>query len=44
MDKTNLVEIKKNHIGTGLLIEHDGYISMQEGGNKQLKEAIDKLK
>lgn len=41
MDKTNLVEIKKNHIGTGLLIEHDGYISMQEGRNKQLKEAID---
>lgn len=41
MDKTNLVEIKKNQIGTGLLIEHDGYISMLEGNNKQLKESID---
>lgn len=40
MDRTNLVEIKKNHVGTGLLIEHDGYISMKEGANKHLTEAM----
>lgn len=27
MEKTNLIEIKKNNTGTGLLIENDGYIT-----------------
>ena len=27
-----LVEIKKNNTGTGLLIENDGYISMEKNG------------
>ena len=40
MNKTDLKEIKKGSIGTGLLIEHDGYISMSEGKNKQLKESV----
>jgi len=40
MDRQNLVEIKKGQTGTGLLIEHDGYISPEIGGNKKLFEAI----
>jgi hypothetical protein len=39
MTKTELVEIKRNSVGTGLLIEHDGYISMSEGNNKQIFES-----
>ena len=35
-----LVEIKKNNTGTGLLIENDGYISMDTGDNKKLYESI----
>lgn len=35
-----LVEIKKNNTGTGLLIENDGYISMDKGENKKLYESI----
>lgn len=35
-----LVEIKKNNTGTGLLIERDGYISMDSGNNKKLYESI----
>ena len=35
-----LVEIKKNTTGTGLLIENDGYISMESGDNKKLYESI----
>ena len=35
-----LVEIKKNNTGTGLLIENDGYISMESGDNKKLYESI----
>ena len=31
-----LVEIKKNNTGTGLLIENDGYISMDKGENKKI--------
>lgn len=30
MDKNNLLEIKKGQVGTGLLIEHDGYIQLTE--------------
>jgi hypothetical protein len=40
MEKTNLVEIKNGEIGTGLLIEHDGYISSECGENKKLFEEI----
>lgn len=40
-NKTDLVEIKKDKTGHGLLIEHDGYISMSEGQNKKLMESID---
>ena len=36
MSKKNLTEITKNKIGTGLLVENDGYISMSEGENKNL--------
>lgn len=40
MEKGNLVEIKKGQTGTGLLIEHDGYISPEIGENKKLFEDI----
>ena len=40
MDRKNLVEIHKGESGTGLLIEHDGYISMECGDNKKLFEDI----
>lgn len=41
MDKKELVEIKKGQTGTGLLIENDGYISLDLAGNKKLFEDID---
>jgi hypothetical protein len=34
MSKKNIVEIKKGETGNGLLIEHDGYISIDCGANK----------
>ena len=34
------MEIKKGQTGRGLLVEQDGYISMTEGRNKNLYEAI----
>ena len=40
MDRKNLVEIRKGESGTGLLIEHDGYISVDCGDNKKLFEDI----
>lgn len=40
MEKDSLVEIKKGEVGTGLLIEHDGYISPEIGENKKLFEDI----
>lgn len=43
MDRSNLVEIKKGETGTGLLIEHDGYISIDCGNNKQLFESYRKM-
>lgn len=43
MSKHNLTEITKNKIGTGLLIENDGYISMTEGKNNELYENIKRL-
>ena len=40
MSKKNIVEIKKGETGNGLLIEHDGYISIDCGENKKLFEDI----
>ena len=40
MDKKDLVEIKRGQTGTGLLIEHDGYISSEIGNNRKLFEDI----
>lgn len=40
MAKDKLVEIKKGQIGTGLLIENEGYISSEVGSNKKLFEDI----
>lgn len=40
MEKNRLVEIKKGEVGTGLLIEHDGYISPEIGDNKKIFEDI----
>lgn len=40
MDKKKLVEIRKDEEGTGLLIEHDGYISVDCGENKKLFEDV----
>ena len=34
-----LTEIKKGQVGTGLLIEHDGYVSLDMKENKLIKEA-----
>lgn len=42
-NRTELVEIKKGQVGTGLLIENDGYISLNSTiHNKQLKEDFDR--
>ena len=42
MNKTELKEIKKGNIGTGLLIENDGYISMNATEhNKKICESIE---
>lgn len=43
MLKSNLTEITKNKVGTGLLIENDGYISMTEGQNKVILEEARRL-
>lgn len=43
MLKTNLTEITKNKVGTGLLLENDGYISMSEGKNKELFESTKRI-
>lgn len=40
MEKKELTEIKKGQTGHGLLIEHDGFISPECGGNKKLFESI----
>ena len=37
MEKNTLTEIKKGQTGTGLLIEHEGYISSDCGDNKKSK-------
>ena len=43
MAKSTIQEIKAGQTGTGLLIEHDGYISMSEGKNKTLMESYKQL-
>ena len=43
MNKSELLEIKKGKVGTGLLIEDDGYISMSDEKNRQLKESINSV-
>lgn len=40
MAKSTLLEIKKGQLGTGLLIENDGYMSLDSSENKVLKESI----
>ena len=39
MDKSQIVEIKKGQTGTGLLIENDGYMSMDESKRQSIIEA-----
>ena len=41
--KIQLVEIKKGQTGTGLLLENDGYMSLDMPENKILKESIDEF-
>ena len=41
MKREQLVEVKKGQTGTGLLIESDGYMSLDMKENKILKETID---
>lgn len=42
MDKKDLIEIKKGQTGTGLLIENDGYVSINSTKHNQaLKESFD---
>ena len=43
MEKNKLIEIHKGETGTGLLIEHDGFISKDCGNNKALFESFNKL-
>lgn len=40
MKRSELVEIRENKTGTGLLIEHDGHIAITDGNNKQLVESF----
>jgi hypothetical protein len=40
MKKNNLIEIKKNNIGKGLLIEHDGHMEMSEQQKQMIKESL----
>lgn len=44
MEKGKIVEIKRGQEGTGLLIENDGYISVDCGDNKKLFEEINSHK
>lgn len=40
-DIQQLTELKKGQIGTGLLIENDGFISLDYGNNKLIKEDME---
>ena len=44
MNRTQLVEIKKGNVGTGLLLENDGYMSLDMPDNKVLKESVNDFK
>ena len=44
MDKKQIVEIKKGNVGSGLLLENDGYMSLDMPENKILKESINDFK
>lgn len=44
MEKDKIVEIKRGQEGTGLLIENDGYISVDCGDNKKLFKEINSHK
>lgn len=44
MSKKNITEIKKGEIGHGLLIEHDGYISINDTNNQPILENIKHLR
>lgn len=41
MVKSTITEIKKGQLGTGLLIENDGYISLDSKDNSLIKESIE---
>lgn len=41
--RKHIVEIKKGETGTGLLIERDGYISLELGDNRKLFESINRM-
>jgi hypothetical protein len=43
-EKDILLEIHKGNTGTGLLLENDGYASLEMKENKMLKESIDDFK
>lgn len=36
-----LTEVKKGHIGSGLLLENDGYVSLDDKNNKVIKESLE---
>ena len=40
-NKEELLEVKSGKTGYGLLIEHDGYISLNDNNNKIIKESYD---
>lgn len=40
MDKTNLVEIKNGQTGTGLLIERDGYLTIEPEKREKIMESM----
>lgn len=40
MKKSDLVEIKKNNVGKGLLIENDGYMSISDKKVQYIKESL----
>ena len=44
MAKEALIEIKKGQVGRGLLIENDGFISLDHPNNKKLRENIEEFK
>ena len=41
MNKNTITEIKKGQLGTGLLIENDGYMSLSTNDNLVIKESIE---